>query len=89
MIVEFADNGLGLAVAVVAPGDQAIAIGAHAVTHQVVLEEVAVPGIALLLDDAALDVLDQGAEEGLAHARRERIGGPFPQRRIWELTEGC
>ena len=43
MVVEFGEDGFAIGVAVVAPFDEAVAVSAEGVAHEVVFEEVAVP----------------------------------------------
>ena len=88
MVVEFEEDGVDGGVGVVFPNYETIAIGAHGVTHEAVFKEVAVPLVALLGDDAGLHLFDERAEEGFATALGNRIGGPFAESGVGELTEG-
>ena len=88
MIVELYGDWICVRISSIDPGDEAVTVGTHRVAHEAVFEEVAIPLLALLFDDAGFDLFDERAEEGLAHLGRERVGGPLAEGGVGELGEG-
>ena len=53
----------------VAPHDQSVTIRTHSISHQVIFEDLAVRMVALLIDDAQVNALDQRTKLRLSHSR--------------------
>ena len=68
MVEQLDKYRLCCCVAMVTPDDEPIAVGPHRVPHQMLLEQLAIPILALLIDDSLFDVFDEWPEPCLSHS---------------------